>query len=257
MTKTIAARKTAADLCDTRDQIVELVKQANALMTKARRLAAIDVPNGLMFDTPTLRRIGKDSFVDDAIHTIDAAFWTAVFKRTGVGDFLDTEARSTLRKQLQESPPPLEIETVVSTMLTLAADAPDRFTRTVETLFNALRPRFKTHKAHKFTEKMIFESLYCGYGSSYFHDTFWDLELAAYTVVNRPPPERYGGLVGMVRSNDTWCTFDKTAGTDENEMFRIKWFKNGNVHVFIKDPKVVDGLNAVLADSTSLGRESR
>lgn len=85
-----------------------------------------------------------------------------------------------------------------------------------------------------------------------------DLDRVFHILDKQEIPERYGGIVGALPNEIGTCfSLPESAGEAKTPYFRIKWFKNGNVHVTILADDLLAKLNRVLREGQVNGLADR
>ena len=242
-------QKTAEEICNHRHEALRLLGEAVELIRQADEHAKSACGDRAYWLGDLLRTysLGADS-VDKARANLDASVWRSIFDRTGLGSLFDSTRAEQFRKQLEEDPPPVSIETVMATALDLSARADQIFEESVTTIFRGLSRRHKSNSGFSFGSRIIFDGVLKGHGL-WWEDTIRDLERITYTVSGKAIPDRRDSVHRQI----DYSSWRPSAGEIENEMFRLKWFKNGNLHVHIIDEDVIRRLNAILADNNLLG----
>lgn len=186
----------------------------------------------------------------------DSKFWSSVIHKSSITAVMHSEMKEKFSKNIEEKPPTFDREHIYGT-LTHYMD--NRFTIFVEgalNLFKTLNKNFKTNDGIKFKEKLIFGDAFGGYGWCRFgrsQQRIEDLERIFYVL---------DGIDPTRRSYDQWATrrMEKLNAPEEAqfEYFKVKLFKNGNVHLWLTRPDLVEKLNGMIADhfGESLGHRS-
>lgn len=251
-TTEIAKKINLSDLLDVREQALlayaeaeRLIREANSAITACVGAPCYHVSNEI------LRKINYGGFVKAAREPLDEALWLFALKYSSVATTMSTAQKEEFRKQLQTKwshetrshveGPHFTRDNVVSTLLRMQAQSRETFAKMVSDLHCSLSRSHKTNAPMAFGEKFIFEGVRSRWGmNTYWHDVFLDLHRVCALVGNKPAPQTYGGLYEFTQSLTEfgeWADF---------EMFRVRIYKNGNVHVHIKDALITDRLTEIL-----------
>ncbi len=253
-TTDIAKKINLSDLLDVRERALlayaeaeRLIHEANNTITACVGSPCYNVSNEI------LRKINYGGFVKAAREPLDEALWLFALKYSSVATTMSTAQKEEFRKQLQTKwchetrshveGPHFTKDNVVSTLLHMQAQSRETFAKMVSDLHCSLSRRHKTNAPMAFGEKFIFEGVRSRWGmNTYWCDLFLDLHRVCALVSNRDAPEAYGGLYAFVQS---LTVFGEWA---EFEMFRVRIYKNGNVHVHISESLITDRLTEILRE---------
>ncbi|WBU58589.1 DUF4942 domain-containing protein [Paracoccus sediminicola] len=184
--------------------------------------------------------------------TLDAAIWRRIVEETRLKEIMDRTERDQLDKQMaaNDMPEPT-FETIRATLARLTGEANLIFQRGVARAFASLSPAFKSHDAFKINKRMIFEWVFSegGYWSYSGHGeqlrrTLADVERVFSQLAGN---RSYGALeraIGLSRRGG----YGARQSEVESEYFLARTFKNGNLHLWIKDEALLRKVNRVLAD---------
>jgi hypothetical protein len=76
-----------------------------------------------------------------------------------------------------------------------------------------------------------------------------DIERAFYELDGKEMPERYAGIIGLFdEKRRSIATLSRAACEVEDEYFRMKGFKNGNIHLWFKRDDLLRKVNKLLAE---------
>lgn len=248
-----------------RDQALALYKQAHALLRQANELATSacisQSPYTFTPDRDDMRYIGGDSerFIENTRKKLDRNCWRHAFETTCVHKAFDSERADEFDEQLRDDPPEFSAEAAHSTLLATVARSGEMFIETVNSLFSRLERSFKTHEGAGFGKNIIFKGVYGFRGlSTIDKDAMRDLDRVFHILDKKDIPERYGGIIGTLQAEVGTCSSPpRSAGEADTPYFRIKWFKNGNVHITILDDDLLAKLNSVLREGQVNGLADR
>jgi hypothetical protein len=120
----------------------------------------------------------------------------------------------------------------------------DKFTtEKIETLFKNLYFNFKTNHQMKFTKKMILKP--------FQKDHIKELEDVFCRILEKPKLE-----YNKTTESKLSAYYDKISQVFETVFFNVKEYKNGNVHLLIKDDNLIIEINKILnkANKNNIGR---
>ncbi|WP_373947230.1 DUF4942 domain-containing protein [Paracoccus marcusii] len=183
--------------------------------------------------------------------TLDAAIWLRIVEESRLKEIMDRTERDQLDKQMgADDMPEPTLENIRATLERLTLDADLIFMRGVARAFSELDPAFKSHDAFKIGKRMIFTWVfddggywsYSGRGEQ-MRRTLADVE----RVFSQLSGQRsYGDLEGAI--NDARRGGWGARQTEiETEYFTARCFKNGNLHLWVKDVDLLRKVNQVLA----------
>lgn len=259
MNTELIKKKTITEKLAHRDRAVELYRKAAELIKEAydacNRAAPRKFGAASNQELDILNYFGDDSereireFAEATRKKIDAAVWRDLLETSGLGEFMDRTARDAFNKQLYENPPVCTVETVTATMMQNAANAGEIFERGVVEAFRKLSKKYRTNKPFKLGEKIILSNAMTLYGkwlSWNFHrnakDDLWDIERAIRIIDKADAVTRGGGIVAEIERASSDGKLEA-----ENAYFRVKLFKNGNIHVWMKKEEITRELNRIIA----------
>ncbi len=187
-----------------------------------------------------------EKWLEHSIASIDAALWDHLLEESGLRSFMDQKAREDWRKQIEErATPPLTPDNVRATFAHLYAMRGELFERGVVGIFRSLSWDYKTNQPQKFGKRLVLRGVVDGYGHPNHHrtDSLDDLERAFHLLDGKPEPDHRSGV-----SSRLWQRKRENRGEDLIDPYlRIRTFKNGNAHVTMLRPELVDELNRILA----------
>lgn len=183
--------------------------------------------------------------------TLDAAIWRRIIEESGLKEIMDRQERDQLDTQLaaNDMPEPT-YQNVRATIQRLSGDAELIFKRGVARSFSELNPAFKSHDVFKIGNRMIFEHVFSEYGGwSYsgwgekMRRTLNDVERVFSTLAGQ---RTYGSFENLINDSRRYGSGPRQ-GEVESTYFKARTFKNGNLHLWIKDKNLLEDVNKVLA----------
>jgi len=216
-------------------------------------------------------RPDREGYLRTARRLIDLSVWGAIIQRTDLERLMDKEAKDQLRKQMAYVPektnhrgelinadeieagmPPVTEENIIATLERFAGDAGMIFHRGVANAFSKLDRRFKSHDGFKVGSRMIIDHAFNEFGSWSFYrnhqDTLMDIERAFTILDGKGVKASYAGIVGVIDEARRGRGFLASQSEHEGDYFRVRIFKNGNMHLWFTRKDLVEKVNRILAD---------
>jgi len=270
MSTEIALRASIRQLEGYRKMAITQFAEATAAMNTALKTAALAAGGkGIYVDDDFAkcffgRGYAKHDFATTARMQLDRQIWDHLIEAHGLERIMDKKARDEFREQLRNDPPEATAENAYATISTFLGQADLIFKRGIANAFSQLDRRFRTHDGFKIGSKIILSNAFTDYGSWNYHrrqdETLRDVERAFYILDGKPVPDRVGnpkpdnGGPAIAKSFLTTVDearprgFGMVAFQAEDDMFRLRAFKNGNAHLFFKRDDLVTKVNKQLAD---------
>lgn len=256
MTTEMIKKESIEEIVAHRDRAIELYEKAHRLMMEANREASLAVISQPVSFEYQARRIagdhmGSERYGDRFMHRIrqdlDAQVWRQVMEQSGLSTMLNAKKKDAFYNQVSKDAPEVTIENVTATVFELAARSGDMFVESVQDLFKQLSGTFKSHKGFGFGPRIILKRRMDAMGFNYYyHDEIRDLDRVLHILSGLEPPEPYGGLIGAAKEFMMGKSFSSvTPGEIQNDMCRVKWYKNGNVHIWINEDLLIQ-MNEIL-----------
>lgn len=250
--KQIDNLETIESLLQTRQEMYDLILQSyhnfqkvHALAKRYKGYVSMD-EIGRIFSSYS----DSDRATACARGLVDRLFWNWILNSTVFASFLSTETRSQIKKDVDVSiwdlhkVPELNANTINQVM---SANPREEYNKTIVGLFNRLSRHHKTNSGFCFGEKFIFSCVF-SYDwstslSQYSSEILHEIDKAVSIAEKRQPPTHWsqGGLVQAVSK-----TRKDGERDGETESISYKVFKNGNLHIKIKNQDTIDRLNLVL-----------
>jgi SAM-dependent methyltransferase len=240
------------------DEAVAAIERGHALATEAASIAN-GAHEGAVFylEDRTTRDAYKRLFEDfdgPACREMfrastDARTWVHLLERTGLRQLMDREEMARLNRSLTQDVPEVTEDSVFATFDRLRQDARTIFLRGLAKAFSGLDRRFKSHDAFKIGSRIILS--HCFYGDGWWYqptaDVLVDIERAFQVLagVHDLDPTSIIGVVNNARGPNSWGPRQSYV---ESTYFRIRTFKNGNAHLWMRDDSLVEKANLALAE---------
>ncbi|MEM7213015.1 MAG: DUF4942 domain-containing protein [Pseudomonadota bacterium] len=198
--------------------------------------------------------------LDDYRRRIDAAGWDHVMTITRLRDLMGTKQREEWRKTLEDNPPEFTVENVVSTFESLAGQSDDIFRQSLVDVFEALPRDFRSHDGLAFRRRCILtyavSKSWGKYSWQYsrYNDAksrLHDLDRAFHKLSGKPWTDDADpkAIDRHPRATDIADAAMNRGETEiETTFFKLRWFRNGNMHVWMTDQKVAEDANRLLAE---------
>ena len=179
---------------------------------------------------------------------LDGRIWMSLLDRTHIDAIMDATAKNDLHRSLQKDVPEVTFDNVSATFRKLLSESDLLFKRGVATAFSKLDKRFRSHDGFKIGSRIILDRVFDEYGfwRSYGDDrnTLIDVE-RVFAILDGVTPNP-GALVRAIdEARDRQC---RRKWEIETAYFRIRAFKNGNVHMWFVRDDLVEKANRLLAD---------
>lgn len=193
----------------------------------------------------------REKFLTGVRHTLDRAIWNHLLEATELEKLMDKQAREEFREQLEKEPPEATAQNCYSTLSTLIADADDIFMRGIANSFSKLDRRFRSHDGFKLGSRIALSGAFNSYGMwnhyARHEDTLRDVERTFVILDGKQLPERYAGIVGLIDDERRGSGMEPRSYEVEDDYFKAKAFKNGNLHIWFKRKDLVEQVNKLLA----------
>lgn len=197
-------------------------------------------------------------YMETVRKTTDRAVWSFLIDFMGLERIMDRTARDQFREQLRDDPPEATAANCYATFSALIGDADLIFQRGVATAFSGLDRRFRSHDGFKIGSRVVLSYALSAWGSWSRNqdEVLRDVERAFYQLDGgKPQPDRTAGIIGTwdAARRATGRSLERAAFEAEDDYFRIRSFKNGNVHLWFKRKDLVEKVNLLLAEYYGAG----
>lgn len=200
----------------------------------------------------------RTHYLETVRKTTDRAVWKFLIDFMGLERIMDRTAQDQFREQLREDPPEATAANCYATFSALIGDAGLIFQRGVATAFSGLDRRFRSHDGFKIGSRVVLSYALTDWGSWNRNqdEVLRDVERAFYQLDGgKPQPDRTAGIIGTwdAARRATGKSLERAAFEAEDDYFRIRSFKNGNVHLWFKRKDLVEKVNLLLAEYYGAG----
>ena len=239
--------KNITDLIADRDLIILNFKNMESFRAKAEQICKESGP--YVYPVQSFRNYGG---IDSIKKDVDKRMWRRVIELTGFNKYMDKTARKEFDESLDKSPPEFNINNVRSTLVSSYNQSDMFMRRGIVNLFRNLGANYKSNSSFKVNKKIILQNWFSnsfGYFCINYHaePEMNDLDRVIRTMDGKDFKEHvFSGEMRKVASKMYF----------ENEYFKIKAFKNGNAHMWLKRDDLTDKINDIIAewyDGNSLG----
>ncbi|KAA5604377.1 DUF4942 domain-containing protein [Roseospira marina] len=195
--------------------------------------------------------------MDDVRKEIDRDVWTYMAESLGLYTVMDATAKAKFQDDIEKDPPEVTVENLRATFGALRADADVIFRRGLVETFRRLDRRYRSHDAFKIDDRIVLGHALNEFGSWTRYgrddDRIADLDRVMHVLDGKPVPDRCAALpsqiLDAVRAGKR-CgeRIERGEIIDRDSYFRVKWFKNGNVHLWMLRPDLVEKANKLIAE---------
>ncbi|WP_048795337.1 MULTISPECIES: DUF4942 domain-containing protein [Serratia] len=182
---------------------------------------------------------------------LDRGIWRDLMQRSGMLSLMDAAAREQWYNSLEkEDIPAVSEANILSTFEQLHQSKGEVFKRGVINVFKSLSWNFKTNSPCNFGNKIIVTGLVkydrWGFGLNWGwqRDRLADLERMLMILDGKPIPDNRADVTRRLGDH---IHENRHSNRYEDEMFTIKYFQKGTVHITFKRPELVDKLNDIIA----------
>lgn len=187
-----------------------------------------------------------ERFEGEYRQAFDAGLWEMLLRVSGIEELMNASMLNDFRDQLKKDPPVPTRAAVIDTFADLHKRRKETFVEGVVGVFEGLRRRFKKHDPYQFGDTLIFEGALSGNGYAVHdktEDEVADLERIIHVLRGNDPVtdrrEFFASAIGLARRRGEVFV--------ENAEFEARLYKNGNIHLKIKDPEMLASMNQILA----------
>lgn len=191
--------------------------------------------------------IKRDSFLMNRRRLIDRNIWTHLLDFMGLEPLMDRQAREEFREGLRTDPPEATAENCFATISGLIGDADIIFQRGLANAFSGLDRRFRSHDGFKVGARICLSYALRDFGgmTERTEATIRDVERVFLVLDGKAHGSKFGSITQALREATGWKRMQATV---ENDYFKIRSFKNGNVHLWFLRDDLVERVNKLLAE---------
>lgn len=245
--KHVALPKTLDDYFAAREKTLALLEHAHRAIADAEQvLAQFGAFGGLPYDAKPRESL------EGITRQIDQRLWRLAFDKTGLMHFMDAQAKADFERELDGKTPAFTEDTVRATLVQHAHDAEAMFARGIVNVFRRLSGRYRSNDAFKVAPKVVIEYVvgprFAGRGlevRTWYANgvgTLNDIDRVFHVLDGeRHDPRRLEmALNAAFHSGET--------NLYEDRYFRIRGFKNGNVHLWFLRADLLERVNRIISD---------
>lgn len=246
-------RKSSAEaLCAHRDRAIEQIDAAlSALAEASRAFGAATSSDGylsplgssLAYSVSPRSVHGTGHLRETLRKHIDSASWRHVAQATGLLSYMDAESRKQFAKECDENPPPFTIDALRATFENHLAGLGDTLSRSIYNVFRVCdHKRYRSNQMYLIGPKIVLDGVLTPHGfnnHSTGRDTLDDIDRILHLLDDRPAPDFRGNIASQILG----ARRGASAGEVETEYMRVKFFKNGNVHVYFSRMDLIKRAN--------------
>lgn len=198
---------------------------------------------------------------DEIFDKMKRTAWEVIVNRLGIKNVMSMEDRKKFEKQLAEGDlPEITPECIINMVMGMAEQVETFAVKAVREAFEFLRNRgnrYVTNKKYRVGKRVILEYACEQYGRghfspSYHKDDFFRAIDGVMLLLDGKTPLRDGStsINEAIRSADI-------TGRTETEYFKLRCFKNRNVHFEFKRLDLLRELNRIATGSAEIGEDER
>jgi len=249
------------ELIGHRDRALDLYRQGFRTMVaavEAHRRACPGLPSiaglhweALRFIHMETRQRDEDDFMAKQRRGLDGNMWQSFLVNTRLASLMDKVERDAFDKGLKD-PPEVTIDTVMATLQRLAGDAQTIFRRGLVEAFRSLSRQHASNDGFTVGERMVVKRVVTVTpikgGPPWVRTDSWgdqilrDVDRCLHVLAGRPPPEHLQGITQAI-----WEAVGRKEWEASTDLLRVRWFKNGNGHLWVLDPKLRQDVNREIA----------
>lgn len=240
-------------------QAIEMIAEANSLTPDRQGgLSRIGLASELRsqdwygIDKP----VNRERLVGKCLAEFDRCGWLYLLKRSQIGDVMSRQDKEAYYETLQKDPPPLTRENVTTTFVDLFGNRQATWRRGVVELFASLSGKYRSHDAFKVGKRLVIDHAFSDFGGWNFYrhadDQVNDLQRIIALIEGRDPPDdKLSNIVERWRRDG-----EKEVHSGP---LTLRWFRNGNLHIWINEPALIERINEIIAEhygATLAGRRA-
>lgn len=256
----IVRKDSVEELCGHRARALELYAQVAGLLLEARDAharACIGNSHISSFPYEEFRSFASrdlSHYTARVRAMVDADMWRGLIVGTPLGSLMDRKERGIFEDSLKGDPPEAIPGNIHATMMRLIGEADTIFRRGLVEAFRNLCRDYRSHDGFKIGDRVVLTyvvsvSKYGRDASAYFShradETLQDVDRVMHVLDGKPGPEYQQGICAAMRA----AMLERPARWEtETDYFRVKWFLNGNAHLWFKRKDLVERANRLIAE---------
>ncbi len=281
----LVPRATVEDVVRYRNQTIALyeaafdkIEEAHEALQSAREMAARCHPGVTSYNYDKAEEIKeferavqlprRDRYLRTARRLTDINAWSWIIQRTELEKLMDAKAKEELREQMRYVPertdrdgqlinqeemakglPDLTVDNVMATLERFRAESGIIFQRGIANVFSQLDRRFRSHDGFKVGSRIILTYCFSEWGSLQYgrtRDMLIDVE-RVFAILDGHPESSFQSAIAAIDNSRRGGHGPQQSECD-TEYFKIRGFKNGNAHLWLKRDDLVVKVNKLLAE---------
>ena len=203
--------------------------------------------------------LGPDEDFDGLVTTIEDAaegfgfgaliIGAALMEQLGFDQLLDQQARKEFHDGLRDDPVPFTPDNCAATFGNIWTNRRDLYLRGIANVFAKLDRRFRSHNGFKIGARLIIDRALNEWGSWDRYerrDTLRDVERVFLELDEKPPVSEGHSIASQVA--DAARVRGSLPTVIEGDYFRVRIFKNGNLHIWFERDDLLQSVNLLLAE---------
>jgi predicted RNA methylase len=194
----------------------------------------------------------REQFRRLVTHEIDRANWRHLLDVCGFDALLDRQAREEFETALREDPPIFDTTTCAATFGDIYGNRRQYFLRGLANAFMALDRRFRSHNGFKIGARLIINNAVSYYGTwnSYDRrDTLFDIERIFWEIDGKSVKSMKDQIASIVPKVEAVMRDPgQLPAVVQGDYFRVRVFKNGNLHLWFERKDLQIEVNKLLAE---------
>jgi uncharacterized protein DUF4942 len=243
----LVPKDSVEDLLNKRDACVQLMREGFERLLEASQLAEqFAAPEGSYIFGELLGYSDERWWrtFEELRKKIDRAGWVYLAKASGLKNLMDASAWREFSELLKADAAPLTLDTVNATFPAFVKSRREIFQRGIIQVFRGLCSDYASNSPFSIGPRMILKDALAGHSYAYCErESLSDIDRIVHIVDGQEPPDHLGDAAAQLliahRDGESML---------ETPYLDLRWFKNGNVHVRIKDARHIDAINALIAE---------
>ncbi len=267
----IVPRATVEDLCRYRQEAIEMYRQGMECLAKAARLHAkaapgvntsfsfpADIGSRLRYDDLDVKDPQGQAFAAEMAKAIDRGMWKSLITSTNLWSIMDKIEQERFEAGLKD-PPPVTPEAVATTIARLSGEGDMIFRRGLVSAFQNLNRDYRSHDGFKIGARLVIPNAISNASerwrtlSHYREKELADIDRVMHVLDGKPAPDYQQGLCAEIRAR---LQPDDSAGLVhmgvDTAYWGVKFFRNGNIHLWPVRQDLVDKANRIIAEHFGL-----
>lgn len=265
MATDLIRRLSVHEICAHRTRALELYEQAYDLTLEANRLhqaACYGKTQQMAYGMERKALEDKKRHMDGLAQKLDEDIWSGVIEGFQFLSLMDKEEREKFEKSLKGyhcpetreyiRPPECTVENITATLERLYGESDMIFRRGLVNAFKRLCRDFKSNDGFKIGDRIVIT-----YGCSFrTMGSFWlnertadelrDIDRVMHVLDGKPAPDYQQGLCSAIR--EAMFADRQNGQTIETPYWKVRYFKNGNIHLWPLRKDLHDRANKIIAE---------